>query len=867
MSKTLIKYLCNQIKNKIYMNTLDPSNTKYSKNPNYICNPTTGTWLLRSGKIDHSLINPIIENKTVNLTQNILVKTAQNKATNITQNEAKNTTQNETIHIPQNEATNITQNKIIRKVQNQPTNITQNKIIRKVQNQTTNVTQNEICKVQNEATNITQIPKLCMSDEQSHIVSLFKNNESVRTIARAGSGKTTTIYFIGKECDDKLILVLTFNRRLSDATRQRLRFLGLKNTEIQTYHGFCTKYFGSCRNDFDMKSYVDKPPRKSKDIELQKFHLLLLDELQDMNDLYYTFIKNALKFFQKDIPLGLFGDPHQTILAFNGGNAKYLEQADEHWNRLFKKCQLSTTYRLPHKMTRVINKLICWQFSMVGDPFQMISIDKKHDPPVDYHWINIYKSACKLIKSYINIYGKENILILAPAINKNAAKNSPILTVMNNLRIDGIDMCTLTDETAIDDEIIGQKLLISTIHKQKGCEKKCVVFFGLDCSYYKYYGNKGTLRASLNLLYVALTRSYERLVIIGNNKHKYLPFWSKHNLKQLTQAGDLIIHGAPATTCDCEFMPSCSCPSNESKGITISVTDLLKYKPAYQLQQLIDQPHIQITSFEENQHLIQFNNKILMHNGLVEQVDAVYTIMIPIIAEFFQFKQIRRIKHILSNKSIHTHTHQQIYKHSQIAIKKQLQTLYQQIQSFHFIDLKSLLLIALNSFTQISIYLMCYESYEFPIYQIDHYNWVDPIAIQISVQRIIDFRHKLSNNSSNKYQTNPHRNFQVTCIHQKIKTSISIYAPIHDFINHQIILYKIKNNKPDTLDTCQLILHLWISTQNSGYLVYPNLATTTKIQILDPHKFHNFMLLWINEIFKQYYHFHLNEFNPIHTSK
>ena len=65
-----------------------------------------------------------------------------------------------------------------------------------------------------------------------------------------GSGKTTTNIFIAKAYPDKKILLLTFNRKLSDETKNKLDKENITNMEAYTYHGFCSRNFSeNCSTD------------------------------------------------------------------------------------------------------------------------------------------------------------------------------------------------------------------------------------------------------------------------------------------------------------------------------------------------------------------------------------------------------------------------------------------------------------------------------------------------------------------------------------------------------------------------------------------------------------------------------------------
>jgi hypothetical protein len=714
--------------------------------------------------------------------------------------------------------------------------------------------------IENDSTPILQRPRepqpeIKMSDEQADIINQLKKGLNPRTVACAGAGKTTTIAFCASECPTEQVLALTFSRRLVDDTKKRIIKMDLKNIEAQTYHGFCTKYFGTCRNDSDMRKYLNSPPSSDRRRqELMRFTIIMLDELQDMNELYYKFMSNVRKYLNANIRIGLFGDPRQTIFEFNGGNPDYLMNPSKYWGVDFVPCLLSTTYRLSHKVTRVLNMLICAKYQLIGDPiFRMTSVDKPSDNPVDFHWIDIYKDGCKLIKSYINRYGHDSVLVMAPSI-KNGDSISPVTQIMNDLRKQGIDMCTLTDDAPIDSDIIANKLVVSSIHKQKGCEQRCTIFVGLDCSYYKYFGNKSPLVNSLNVIYVGMSRPLEHLVLIGSNSHNYLPYWEPSEINRLVKNGDLRVHGAPQSAGHkCPFMPPCACQS--PKGV--SITNLLKYKSSSYLDDYVEQPSVSICRIEGELDSVASSGKITMGSGLVELVAPIYGILVPLAQEFSEYGKINMVERILSDDFLSDPDNENLPKHLRLDVRRNLHNLYDQLIKIKFDDVDSLIDMNTSLLAKISIHMMCYQSYEFPLYQIDNYEWVDSGYIKECVHRLIDFRGTLigPSGSEDQIEVSIKKDVDVECVHKRVSGQFTLRGRVDNLINDEIIEYKLKTTFGDVTDVSQLLLYMWIRKCSKGYLYYPNLDQTMEVKILDEKGFDKFTVNWLGIILERYYHF------------
>ena len=132
-----------------------------------------------------------------------------------------------------------------------------------------------------------------MTDEQKNIVETL-NHSNVLVNAVAGSGKTTTILFLAQHYVDKQIMVITYNAKLRIETIKRCDKMNMKNIEVHTYHSFCRKYYHrSCKTDTEIREFVNG----SKNVSLKPFYfdILVLDEVQDMNFLYYHFVIKTIK--------------------------------------------------------------------------------------------------------------------------------------------------------------------------------------------------------------------------------------------------------------------------------------------------------------------------------------------------------------------------------------------------------------------------------------------------------------------------------------------------------------------------------------------------------------------------------------------
>ena len=95
-----------------------------------------------------------------------------------------------------------------------------------------------------------------ISKEQQQIIHyLQKGNVIVDAVA--GSGKTTTNLYVAKQLRSQNILLLTYNARLKDETRNKVKINGLTNLEVHSYHSFCVKhYYDKSFTDTEIKNVI-----------------------------------------------------------------------------------------------------------------------------------------------------------------------------------------------------------------------------------------------------------------------------------------------------------------------------------------------------------------------------------------------------------------------------------------------------------------------------------------------------------------------------------------------------------------------------------------------------------------------------------
>ena len=406
------------------------------------------------------------------------------------------------------------------------------------------------------------------SIEQRNIVK-YVNSYNIIVQAYAGTGKSTTIYHIAKRYPSKSILVMTYNARLKMDTREKIRSLKLKNVEAHSYHSFGYKHCGThCRTD---KGLDDVVKQGAPFLKSFKYDLLIVDEAQDMTPLYYKFlcciiVNNALP-----LQMCLIGDRHQTIFDYNEADCRFMDEAESLFHECLEKggntlswklTHLTISYRLTKDMADYVNLNALSPNCIKPDGD---NITKFAEGSVQYIKCNIFSSKIRRSKQYksdvydivcdiLKKYEPSDIFILSYSLN--ARGRSPPKQLANHITMNSdIQLYVPRDEEKPDSKVTDGKLVFSTFHQTKGLERKVVIVLGFDSSYFKYY-DKSRSDICPNILYVAMTRATEKLILIQHSKHDQLSF--------LNTAPNVIAQ--PRTI-------------RRAKRVVMAVTNLVKFIP------------------------------------------------------------------------------------------------------------------------------------------------------------------------------------------------------------------------------------------------------------------------------------------------
>lgn len=381
-----------------------------------------------------------------------------------------------------------------------------------------------------------------LSKEQQVVITSAKTH-NVICDSVAGSGKTTTILGIAKAYPKQKICMLTYNARLKFETRERVDNMKLTNIEVNSYHSFCcSHYLKNTSTDEKIRKIINENIQPIKPLD---YTMLIVDEVQDMTDLYYELVCKIVYDNTKGVRIIITGDTHQSIYTFNMADERYLINGDMffNFNQLpWVKTNLSISYRTTKPIADFLNKCVLKEDRIISvkdsdykprylicnsyiKPFEYT---KKEKEVVD---MTIYEE----IHHYLNAgYSPGDIFVIAPSIKTK----SPVRELINQLREKSKDMKLFVasdEKKKITDEEIKDKLTFITYHQAKGLERKVCIVYGFDSGYFETFKTTNIDCICPNETYVALTRSTERLSIIHHNTKGFIQFLDTSKLYEYVE--------------------------------------------------------------------------------------------------------------------------------------------------------------------------------------------------------------------------------------------------------------------------------------------------------------------------------------------
>lgn len=445
-----------------------------------------------------------------------------------------------------------------------------------------------------------------LSNEQIDIINTIKQNNNVICDAVAGSGKTTTVLELAIALPEKLILQITYNSILRHEVKDKAK--NIKNLKIHSYHSLYVNYYSrDAYTDNIINNIIinNSPPIK----DLPKFDIIVIDEVQDMTILFFTAIQKFVNDLQKDVKYLILGDKNQTVYDFKGADNRFLTLAKELYSDSVV-LPLTYSFRLTKQVANFVNHVL------LGD-YKIKSLKK--GSKVNYLICNtfkIYKYLIIKIKEFLNNgYKPDDIFVLCPSFKSK--KLNPVKLLENELTKSNI-ACHISLDKKLDDINIKNKVVFTTFHQSKGRERKIVIVYNFDSSYFDFFNKTAPKKECPAPIYVAITRASEHLFLLEDINYHPLPFL-KCNYLEMIDSGLI----------DIKFINHNLNNKKESNIPEILIHFLVKYIDSTKINDI--NKYLKLTF---NEPINKFNYNVNINTNCESHINDLNSLLITSIREY-----------------------------------------------------------------------------------------------------------------------------------------------------------------------------------------------------------------------------------------
>jgi hypothetical protein len=364
--------------------------------------------------------------------------------------------------------------------------------------------------------------QLVPSVEQQKIIAEIGQGYNVVVDAVAGAGKTSLIIMAHQALPSLLdnTLTLCYNSRLECDTQKAVEAAGLNEPmAVFTFHRIAGRLSGEEVRDDDTFLHHLSHLGTSR----LPFKAIFLDESQDMRGFYAALILNIIARCDHPI-IVVLGDTNQNIMTFHTTyptSPLYLTAAPTIYpsTREWRFCSLTVSQRITPPMADLINH--CAQ---LYDTSKKIVSAKVGDGSVHYARVRLLRlnifghDLAPHVQMLVDKYGPGQVLLMAPSVKTNQCLTS----VINTLSKRGVPFYLAGETEALRGDKIAEsadKVLVTSLHGSKGLTRRGGVVI-MD----NYMWQKGRYTTGFpNVVYVALTRCSDELVLVQHNGKDTLP--------------------------------------------------------------------------------------------------------------------------------------------------------------------------------------------------------------------------------------------------------------------------------------------------------------------------------------------------------
>jgi DNA polymerase III epsilon subunit-like protein len=370
--------------------------------------------------------------------------------------------------------------------------------------------------------------KTFVPDEEQMKIITSENNHHTIIMAGAGTGKTFTIvlrikYLLDNHILPNKILVLTFNKESQANLEKRIKMVMGFNLkmDVKTIDSFCWCLMaenGLMDNKIislaELSTFGRDLMREFGKEVSSRYEYIFFDEFQDVNNNQFDIMKI---FAQNGCLLTVIGDDSQNIYQFRGTDNYYIVNFDKLIPGT-KTFMLTTNYRSTQQIVNIGNFISNLNEDGVH---KTMKPSKDIEGIVDLRICEGYmfeNVICKKINKYLEDgYLHEDIAILS----RNSESLKKIETELEKRKIPHVSLLHDKYSPEYKQRIIGNSIVLSTIHSAKGLEWENVFIVGLADEYFPQHLNNGikNINEERRLFYVASTRAKRNLhFIVKNNE-------------------------------------------------------------------------------------------------------------------------------------------------------------------------------------------------------------------------------------------------------------------------------------------------------------------------------------------------------------
>jgi hypothetical protein len=358
--------------------------------------------------------------------------------------------------------------------------------------------------------------------DQEAVRNAVEAGKSLRVVAHAGTGKTTTLLWsLARRRDDR-VLFLEYNRDLRLEAKRAAREAGLTHVAVHNYDSFLLEYYDRAAPSRDFQLALQRVLREQTEpLAPFDFTVVVVDEAQDITEPYAQLVRKILADNgAKAVQLILAGDPKQTIYAFRGATSGYLVGDSWSWGLATSSqpqdLSLAETFRFGDSLCGFVNGLCAGAFKpaewgtdivsgFLGGSAQTWLMDTGSRAPEPMALLAAFREAAET----------GTVCVLAQSVREE-----------NTLLTCFLEHASRAGVAPSEDESSGLPVL-RTVHTSKGRQYTTVFFFLSQGD--SWLTPTGRIKMERNtLLYVGCTRARKRLHIVQGSDERVLDrIWAK----------------------------------------------------------------------------------------------------------------------------------------------------------------------------------------------------------------------------------------------------------------------------------------------------------------------------------------------------